>query len=251
MAESDAGPARCLAVAGGGLAAPLPVALTPLPWYWARLVAPVLATLLALAYLAQRPPGLPSDMALRTAEATSEARSPFARASHDPDHRRDDRGGHLAHAPGSVHPGLKTRRLVSRTRPRISDQLIWSDAPCSWRGALPIALFGLSWGLRDLFLAAASPLAESLMLSFAGGEALGLVFGPSLSDCGVGRWVSHRHGAAVSPRLSGARLPRLARIGRRRRCHASLQGWCRASFPERRPCGPPRCRQGRDPGCRW
>src|ERR671921_1518396 len=50
----------------------VPVALTPLPWYWARLVAPGLATLLALAYLAQRPQGLPSDMALRTAEATSE-----------------------------------------------------------------------------------------------------------------------------------------------------------------------------------
>ena len=32
----------------------------------------MLATLLALAYLAQRPQGLPSDMALRTAEATSE-----------------------------------------------------------------------------------------------------------------------------------------------------------------------------------
>ena len=35
----------------------VPVALTPLPWYWARLAAPVLATLLALAYLAQRPEG--------------------------------------------------------------------------------------------------------------------------------------------------------------------------------------------------
>ena len=50
----------------------VPVALTPLPWYWARLAAPVLATLLALAYLAQRPQGLPSDRAQRTAEATSE-----------------------------------------------------------------------------------------------------------------------------------------------------------------------------------
>ena len=50
----------------------VPVALTPLPWYWARLAAPVLATLLALAYLAQRPEGLPSDMARRTAEARSE-----------------------------------------------------------------------------------------------------------------------------------------------------------------------------------
>src|SRR5215203_6646248 len=48
------------------------IALTPLPWFWVRLAAPVLATLLALAYLAQRPQGLPSDRAQRTAEATSE-----------------------------------------------------------------------------------------------------------------------------------------------------------------------------------
>src|ERR671916_978811 len=42
----------------------VPIALTPLPWYLARLGAPLLATLLALAYLAQRPQGLPSDMAV-------------------------------------------------------------------------------------------------------------------------------------------------------------------------------------------
>src|SRR4051812_21634843 len=50
----------------------VPVAVSPLPWYWARLAAPVLATLLSLAYLAQRPQGLASDLALRTAHATSE-----------------------------------------------------------------------------------------------------------------------------------------------------------------------------------
>src|SRR5215207_7613485 len=50
----------------------VPIALTPLPWYWARMAAPVLATGLALAYLAQRPQGLASDMDLRTAGATSE-----------------------------------------------------------------------------------------------------------------------------------------------------------------------------------
>jgi hypothetical protein len=43
--------------------------------------------------------------------------------------------------------------------------------------ALPIALFGLSWGMRDLFLAASTPAAESLVLTFAGGAAVGLLFG--------------------------------------------------------------------------
>jgi hypothetical protein len=51
---------------------------------------------------------------------------------------------------------------------------------------LPIVLFGLSWGLRDLFLAAASPLAESLVLSFAGGGAVGLVLGAV--SFGMRRW---------------------------------------------------------------
>ena len=51
---------------------------------------------------------------------------------------------------------------------------------------LPIALFGLSRGLRDLFLTAASPAAESLALSFAGGAALGLLFGAV--SFGLRRW---------------------------------------------------------------
>jgi hypothetical protein len=51
---------------------------------------------------------------------------------------------------------------------------------------LPVALFGLSWGLRDLFLTAASPAAESLALSFAGGAALGLVAGAV--SFGLRRW---------------------------------------------------------------
>ena len=52
--------------------------------------------------------------------------------------------------------------------------------------ALPIALFGLSWGLRDLFLAAASPTAESLTLSFAGGGVVGLAIGAV--SYGLRRW---------------------------------------------------------------
>ena len=51
---------------------------------------------------------------------------------------------------------------------------------------LPVALFGLSWGLRDLFLTAASPAAESLALSLAGGTVLGLVFGAV--SFGLRRW---------------------------------------------------------------
>jgi hypothetical protein len=52
--------------------------------------------------------------------------------------------------------------------------------------ALPILLFGVSWGLQEVFLAAASSGTESLVLAFAGGGFLGLTVG-ALSF-GLGRW---------------------------------------------------------------
>ncbi|MBW3634725.1 MAG: hypothetical protein KY456_17030, partial [Chloroflexi bacterium] len=50
-------------------------------------------------------------------------------------------------------------------------------APAGIGPALQFALLGLSWGMRDLFLAAASPAAESLSLTFVSGGVIGLVFG--------------------------------------------------------------------------
>ena len=55
-----------------------------------------------------------------------------------------------------------------------------------WGQALPALLFGVSWGLQEVFGAAASPGAESLVLAFAGGGVLGLAFG-GLSY-GLRRW---------------------------------------------------------------
>ncbi len=158
----------------------VPVALTPLPWYWARLAAPALAALLALAYLAQRPEGLPSDMALRTAEAGGER-----------DRRLREQVTILI---VGVTAAVALLRLVQgpfvpvvklevfgiaevAAYQAINFGVAGRSASGGWGGALPIALFGLSWGMRDLFLAAASPLPESLVLSFASGGALGLMFG--------------------------------------------------------------------------
>lgn len=167
----------------------VPVALTPVPWYWARLAAPVLATLLALAYLAQRPQGLASDVALRTADATSER-----------DRRLREQftilviGVMTAVAilrllQGPFLPVLKLEAfgLADTAAYQAINFGVAGRAVSPGAGqALPIALFGLSWGLRDLFLAAASPLAESLVLSFAGGGAIGLVFGTV--SFGLRRW---------------------------------------------------------------
>lgn len=167
----------------------VPVALMPLPWYWARLAAPVLATLLALAYLAQRPQGLPSDMALRTAEATSER-----------DRRLREQAtiliigvatavAILRMLQGPFIPVLKLEAFGladAAAYQAINFGVAGRSASADAAKALPIALFGLSWGLRDLFLAASSPLAESLVLSFAGGGAVGLAVGAV--SFGLRRW---------------------------------------------------------------
>src|SRR5918998_147470 len=167
----------------------VPVALTPLPWYWARLGAPVLATLLALAYLAQRPQGLTSDMALRTAEATSER-----------DRRLREQATILVVGvttavailrllQGPFAPVLKLEAFGladTAAYQAINFGLAGRSVSADVGKALPIALFGLSWGLRDLFLAAASPVAESLVLSFTGGGAVGLAIGAI--SFGLRRW---------------------------------------------------------------
>src|SRR5215207_4030387 len=167
----------------------VPVALTPLPWYWMRLAAPVLATLLALAYLAQRPEGLSSDMALRTADATSER-----------DRRLREQAtiliigvttavAILRMLQGPFVPVLKLEAFGladTAAYQAINFGLAGRSVSADVAKVLPIALFGLSWGLRDLFLAAASPLAESLVLSFAGGGAVGLALGAV--SFGLRRW---------------------------------------------------------------
>jgi hypothetical protein len=167
----------------------VPVALTPLPWYWARLAAPVLATLLALAYLAQRPQGLASDVALRTADATSER-----------DRRLREQAtilvigvttavAILRMLQGPFIPVLKLEAFGladTAAYQAINFGVAGRSVSVGASQALPIALFGLSWGLRDLFLTAASPVTESLALSFAGGAALGLVVGAV--SFGLRRW---------------------------------------------------------------
>src|SRR5918995_2012581 len=167
----------------------LPVALTPLPWYWARLVAPVLATLLALAYLAQRPQGLPSDMALRTAQATSERDLQLREQATILIIGVTTAVAILRMLQGPFIPVLKLEAFGladTAAYQAINFGVVGRSVSADVGKVLPIALFGLSWGLRDLFLAAASPLGESLVLSFAGGGAVGLALGAV--SFGLRRW---------------------------------------------------------------
>lgn len=176
-----------LVVVWGAPAGPVPA--TPAPWFWVRLAAPALAAVLAVAYLAQRPEGLASDVAQRGAEARSER-------------DRHVRGravilvvgvttavALLRVFGGPVVPVLKLEAFglaQVAAYQAINFGVAGRSAAPGLGQALPIVLFGLSWGLQELFGAAASSGAESLPLAFAGGGVLGVVFG-ALSF-GLRRW---------------------------------------------------------------
>lgn len=158
----------------------VPVALTDLPWYWARLGAPLLAALLALAYLAQRPEGLPSDMAAREAAAGNER-----------DRRiREQAAILLVGLVAAVAllrliqgPPVPVAKLLAfgaadvAAYQSINFGVVGRSAAPGWGQAAPVALFAVSWGLHDLFLAASSPAQIDLALVFAGGAVLGLAVG--------------------------------------------------------------------------
>jgi hypothetical protein len=167
----------------------VPIALTPLPWYWARLGGPLLAALLALAYLGQRPEGLVTELAVRDAEVTSER-----------DRRLREQvtilivGVTVAVAilrllQGPSVPVLKLEAFgladVAAYQ-AINFGVVGRSVGSGWERLLPVVLFGLSWGAHDLFLAASSPQAESLVLTFAGSLVVGLIFGAI--SWGLWRW---------------------------------------------------------------
>lgn len=167
----------------------VPIGLTPLPWYWARLAGPLLAALLALAYLGQRPEGLTSDPVVRNAAATSER-----------DRRLREQatilivGVTVAVAilrllQGPLVPVVKLEGFGladAAAYQAINFGVVGRALGAGWERALPVALFGLAWGVHDLFLAAASPQAENLVLTFAGGLVVGLAFGAI--SWGLRRW---------------------------------------------------------------
>jgi hypothetical protein len=174
-----------------------PIGLTPLPWYGARLGAPLLAALLALAYLVQRPRGLASDGALRNAEAGSER-----------DRRLREQVTilvvgvaaavallRLLQGPLEAVAKLEAFGLADVAAYQAINFGVAARAGTSSGPALPVVLFGLSWGLHDLFLAAASPSGADLILTFASGAVVGLTFG-ALS-WGLRRWPGGYLGASA------------------------------------------------------
>lgn len=176
-----------LVVVWGAPAGPVPA--TPTPWYWVRLAAPALAAVLALAYLAQRPEGLESDAAQRGAEARSERDRCLREQAVILVVGVTTAVALLRLFGGPFVPVLKLEAFglaQVAAYQAINFGVVGRSAAPGLGQSLPIVLFGLSWGLQELFGAAASSGAESLVLAFAGGGALGVVFG-ALSF-GLRRW---------------------------------------------------------------
>jgi hypothetical protein len=158
----------------------MPIGLTETPWYWVRLGAPLLAALLAVAYLQQRRDDRTCDPAFGRLDTAG-----------DRDHRLREQmatlivGVTLAVAfvrlvQGPLVPVLKVLAFgVANVAAYqcINFGLAGRISGSGSGGPLPVALFGLSWGLHDLFTAAASPVSGNLVLIFASGGLLGLAVG--------------------------------------------------------------------------
>lgn len=160
----------------------LPLPLTPMPWYLLRLAAPALAALLALIYIAQPP--IPAAAA--AAAAGSDPMLPKGAAP-------------LRQQAALLLPGLAVALALARLAmgpPEIAlkallfgvadtaaCQLIhfgvvrrsWPDADSGNLAA--VGFFTLSWAIREVIAAAATPAQESLWLAAFAGGTIGLVIG--------------------------------------------------------------------------
>jgi len=160
-------------------APPTAVGLTPLPWFWARLAAPLLAALFAAVYLSHQGALAGSDRAQRSAAARSD-RDRMLREQ-------------VVILTVGVAVAVSILRLIAGPQDAVLKLIAFGVADVaayqlinfglgsrillSGDAWVPVVLFGLSWGFHDLFLAATSPATQNLPLVFAGGATIGLAFG--------------------------------------------------------------------------
>ncbi|MFN8591235.1 MAG: hypothetical protein U0031_07185 [Thermomicrobiales bacterium] len=158
----------------------VPVGLTDGIWYPLRVAGPLLGALLALAYLSQRPEGLPSDQAIRTFRAGSER-----------DRRLREQMTILI---VGVAAAVALLRLWQGPLGAVAKLEVFALADVAayqainfgvagrgveggWRRLIPVGLFALSWGLHDAFLSVASGGVGEVLLTFFGGAVVGLLVG--------------------------------------------------------------------------
>lgn len=155
------------------------VGLTPFPWFWIRLAAPLFAALFALAYLSHQGNLPGSDRLQRNASARSQ-RDRMLREQ-------------IVILVVGVAVAVSILRLIAGPQDAVLKLLAFGIADVAAYQAInfglgsrillsrdawvAVALFAVSWGLHDLFLAATSPATQNLPLVFAGGATIGLAFG--------------------------------------------------------------------------
>lgn len=183
------------------------VAATPMPWWLARAGAPALAALLAWIYLRQRPEG---DSPRGATEAGGVRR---AGGLDDAAGRWSGRAGAAWVLPGLALMLAAARIAVGPAEPAtklilfgVADvaayQLIhFGVVRRSWRDeqagtVAAIGLFAASWGLHELFLAAASGRLLDPWLAFLAAAAAGLAV--AVLSWAVGCWVGGFWSAAAA-----------------------------------------------------
>ncbi|MGI9255119.1 MAG: hypothetical protein ACR2J8_15355 [Thermomicrobiales bacterium] len=161
------------------LAPTLPLPLTPMPWYLVRVAAPAFAALLAWVYLAQRPDSL--------ASVTVDPPMPGGDVSPLRQQAAFLLPG-LALAMGFARvamgpPEIALKVLLFGIADTAAYQVIhfgvvrrsWPDEESGNIAA--VSLFTLSWAIRQVIAAAATPANESLAMAGLAGGAIGLVIG--------------------------------------------------------------------------
>ena len=154
------------------------VGLTPLPWFWIRLAAPLIAALFTVIYLSQQGNLAGSDRQQGNASAKSERDRLFREQA-------------VILIVG-VAAAVSIMRLIAGPQEAVLKLIAFGIADVAAYQAInfglgsrilpsrdtwvPVVLFAVSWGLHDLFLAATSPTTQNLPLVLAGGATIGLVF---------------------------------------------------------------------------
>lgn len=157
-----------------------PVGLTPMPWWLGRIGGPLLALLLAGAYLRQSPNARPNpdpapkgwQMQLAVALPALAVMLAIGRLIQGP-----------------LEPSVKL--IAVGVAEAMAFQLVnfglvrrtWPDPDTAEIAG--IGLFALSWGVQSLFLAGIAPSGPGLLVAMIGGSAIGLVV--ALLSAGVRR----------------------------------------------------------------
>ncbi|MEA2525459.1 MAG: hypothetical protein QOF73_2686 [Thermomicrobiales bacterium] len=164
--------------------------LTPMPWYLARVGAPIAAALLALAYLRQRPLGAAFTLSPSLQEPEKGRRSAVAQQARFLLLGLPVMVAVVRLAVGPVEPAAKLMLfgLADVAAYHLIHFGVVARSYPDWAQGMGAAtlLFAVSWGMHDALLTALGPSEASPALALVGGFVIGLAI--ALLSRAVRRW---------------------------------------------------------------